>query len=275
PIDNHLPPCSYAWAYLILPLHVGEQVIGLWFLGQHDPDDVYARAEVNVLLALANQTAIALAHLVQSERLRIAYKADVDRMEAERTSLARELHDHVLGDLAALKVAVETSAVPSTFLDIYERVTTSLRQTITELRPTMLNYGLHAALISLADALDDHAPNDLVVALDIPETNVRYDVGLEQHLYRIVQQACENTLQHAHAHQLCLKGQLQPEHIDLTIEDDGVGFETSGQLDLAELISRRHFGLAGVYERATLIQAQLFIDSAPQRGTRVRIVWEA
>ncbi|CAG0977396.1 partial Sensor histidine kinase ComP, partial [Anaerolineae bacterium] len=234
---------SYAWVRLALPLRLGDQVIGLWLFGRRDPDDEYAPTEVTVLQALGDQTAIALAHVIQSEQLRVAYKADIDRMETERASLARELHDHVLGDVAELKANVELPSSASTFNEVYERVITHLRQTITGLRPIMLNYGLRAALSSLVDALADRTQNNLAIDLAVPETAVRYEANLEQHLYRIVQQASENALRHAQAHRLSISGQMDSDRIDLTIEDDGIGFETSGNLDLSELISRRHFGL--------------------------------
>jgi signal transduction histidine kinase len=196
-------------------------------------------------------------------------------MENERASLARELHDHVLGDLAVLKGNADMRSPSSDFLEIYNRVTASLRQTITGLRPAMLNYGLQAALSSLVDALADQANPHLSIELNVSETNVRYDSDLEQHLYRIVQQACENALQHAQTRRLTVHGLLEQDRIDLTVEDDGVGFETGERLDLAGLIARRHFGLAGMYERATLIQAKLMIDSTPGRGTRTRITWSS
>jgi len=264
-------PC--AWVRLALPLRLGNQIIGLWLLGRRDPDDEYARPEITVLQALADQTAIALAHIVQSDLLRVAYKADIDRMEVERTSLARELHDDVLGDLAELKGNAGTYSSSPDFLESYDRVTASVRQIVTGLRPAMLNYGLWAALNTLIDALADRAPQGPLVEFDVPETRVRYDADLEQHLYRIVQQACENALHHARASRLTIHGRLEQDHIDLTVQDDGTGFEAGERLDLAGLIAHQHFGLAGMYERATLIQAKLLIDSGFQRGTRIRITW--
>jgi signal transduction histidine kinase len=264
-------PC--AWVRLALPLRLGDRTIGLWLLGRRDPDDEYAAPEITVLQALADQTAIALAHIAQSELLRVAYKADIDRMETERASLARELHDHILGDMAELKRNVELHAPSPEFLAIYDRVTHNLRQTITGLRPMMLNYGLWAAFSSLVDALADRSQNSLIVELDVPETDARHDADLEQHLYRIVQQACDNALRHAQAHRLAIRGDLRQDRIDLTIEDDGVGFEAGDRLDLAGLIARKHFGLAGMYERSSLIRARLLIDSAVNQGTRIRITW--
>jgi signal transduction histidine kinase len=269
--DSDVP--SRAWVRLVLPLRVDERLIGLWLLGHRDPDDAYDRPEIGVLQALADQTAVALAHIVQSQLLRAAYKADVDRMETERASLARELHDSVLGDLAELKGIAETDSPAPAFLETYDRVVTNLRQIITGLRPVMLNYGLRAALSSLADALSDRAGANPVIELAVPESQARYNPDLEQHLYRIVQQACENALRHARAQRIKIHGHMELDSIDLTVDDDGVGFKADERLDLAGLIANRHFGLAGMHERATLIQANLSIQSVAGQGTGVRITW--
>ncbi len=58
------------------------------------------------------------------------------------------------------------------------------------------------------------------------------------------------------------------------MEDDGRGFFIHDQADLAWLLARRYFGLATMYERATLIGAQLDIQSNIDQGTRVTISWQ-
>jgi signal transduction histidine kinase len=60
----------------------------------------------------------------------------------------------------------------------------------------------------------------------------------------------------------------------LVIEDDGCGFFIHEQADLAWLLSRHYFGLVTMYERATLIGAQLDIQSTINHGTRVTITWQ-
>ena len=68
---------------------------------------------------------------------------------------------------------------------------------------------------------------------------------------------------------------LDPKFVDLVVEDDGVGFVAGKDLDLARLLVNKHFGLAGMHERATLIGAQMKIDSSPGKGTNVRVIWFA
>jgi signal transduction histidine kinase len=270
-LADELRPCP--WVRLVLPLRLGQQLIGLWLMGRRDPDDFYAQPEIAILQSLAHQTAIALTNILQAERLHALYQADIDRAETERTTLARRLHDQLLNQLAALKLSLDERIAPPEFLRRYEALIARLRQIISGLRPPMLNYGLCPALNALVDALGERTENGPTVVLDLPDTNARYDPQTEQHLYRIVQQAVENALRHAQARTVAIRGRLEPECIDLMVADDGVGFAVGERPDLAGLLNQRHFGLAGMFERAALVNAQMWIDSAPGQGTQVHILW--
>lgn len=266
---------SYPWVRLILPLSVESKVIGLWILGRRDPDDFYAQAEIATLQALAQQTAIALANIEYAERLHALYQTSIDQREAERASLGRELHDHILQQVFILKANAADRDDDPAFATSYEAVTQSLYQTIRGLRPPMLEYGLYRALAALVDDWK-HRPDAAqgpASVLAVPENVMRYAPHVELHLYRIVQQAGENALRHAHAHSLTIQGLLAASRVELTIEDDGLGFNAQKLLDLARPEARSHFGLIGMQERAALIGAQVQIDSAPGRGTRIRLCW--
>ena len=271
PEDEAAQPCP--WVRLALPLTLGDQPIGLWLFGRRDPDDVYAQSEIATLQSLAHQTAIALTNILQAERLHALYQADIDRAETERATLARGLHDQLLNQLATLKLSLGERIAPPEFLRRYEALIAGLRQIISELRPPMLNYGLCPALNALVDELAERPADGPTVVLDLPDSDTRYDLQLEQHLYRIVQQAVENALRHAQARAITIRGRLEPERIDLTVADDGVGFAAGDGVDLAGLLSQRHFGLAGMFERAALVSAQMRIDSVPGQGTQVHILW--
>ena len=64
------------------------------------------------------------------------------------------------------------------------------------------------------------------------------------------------------------------EQVELQVEDDGIGFDADTSLNLDSMIKEKHFGLAGLHERASLIGAQIRIDSNPGKGSQVRILWE-
>ena len=148
-----------------------------------------------------------------------------------------------------------------------------LRQIVTGLRPAMLTYGLGKALQALADDLSERTEIDTEICLELVDDGTRYETQIEQHLYRIVQQACENAVKHAQPQKIVVCGQLAPHQIELTIKDDGRGFDGETQLDVAKLVTLKHYGLAGMFERATIIGAELEIVSQPGQGTRVQLVW--
>ncbi|MCX6027482.1 MAG: hypothetical protein NTY23_14740 [Chloroflexi bacterium] len=82
-------------------------------------------------------------------------------------------------------------------------------------------------------------------------------------------------MQHAHARRISVRGRLEDSWLEVLVEDDGLGFGGQDAQDLSTLVSNRHFGLAGMYERAALVGAQVSIQSDPGRGTRVRLTWFA
>ncbi len=145
---------------------------------------------------------------------------------------------------------------------------------IAELRPTMLAYGLRPALDELAEQLSERIPENTQIQIDFPYTDIRYDPHIELHLFRIVQQACENALRHSHARNIRIHGDLDPEEIQLIVEDDGVGFPIADSLDLSKLLRDGHYGLVGMYERAAIIGAELNVRSEPGGGTLVEVNWQ-
>lgn len=266
-------PCD--WVRLVLPLEIEQKTIGVWLLGRRDPDDFYSQAEIATLQALAHQTAIALTNITYAKRLHALYQTSIDQREIERASLGHELHDHILHQLFLLQQSAASCLDLPPFAQAYATVTRSLRDLIRGLRPPMLEYGLYEALVALADDWTQRSSNQPgpLISLEVPESDVRYVLHVEQHLYRIVQQAGENALRHARAQTLRLYGCLEPDRVELTIEDDGQGFDAQKRLDLNQPESRSHFGLIGMRERAALINAQIQFDSEPGQGTRVHFQW--
>jgi signal transduction histidine kinase len=262
-----------AWVRLALAVQAPGQPAGLWLLGRRDPDDLYALTEIPVLQALADQLEVALLNIGQAERLHALYQADVNRTEWERSNLARELHDGPLNEFGLLAQKVEGGRLAPDFHATYAAALAELRRTVAGLRPIMLNYGLPAGLRSLVSDLREQWPNGPTLSLDAPMGPDRYPEPVETHAYRIVQQACLNALRHAGARTITVTGVFEPQHIDVTVEDDGRGFTVGA--DLTAWLAERHFGLAGMHERAALIGGELHITSTPGAGTRLHLVWPA
>ena len=269
-LNENLP---YSWVRLFLPLKVGPNVLGFWLFGRRDPDDVYTQTEIPVLQSLANQTAVALSNILQTERLRAMYQANVNRFEDERLYLALELHDSILNQLAVLQMNLDKPS--EKFQDAYDALTKRLREIVSDLRPPMLNYGLKPAIEGLADNLMERSKDTIQVDVNLQSDGSRYPEKTELHLFRIVQEACENALRHAQAKNIVISGLLSAQEIDLSLKDDGVGFIIGEDLQLETLIANKHFGLAGMIERAAIIGAQARIESQPENGTRIQIIWKS
>ncbi len=264
-----------AWVRVALPLRLDNNLLGLWLLGRRDPDDFYASQEMPMLSALASQIAVALHNILQADRLRQMYQSHVDMRETERSHLARELHDEVLNQLAVLSMNLDDREPSPRFRASYADIVKNLREMIHQLRPAMLTYGLRAALAEMVDEVAARPGEIPQITLAIPESPARYGEQVEQHAFRILQQSLENALQHAQAKRIWIRGRLEPNSLEIVVEDDGKGFSLQEAHDLGGLVRNRHFGLAGMHERAALVGALVSIHSAPGQGTRVRLTWSA
>jgi signal transduction histidine kinase len=265
-------PSLPAWVRLVIPVRVSDVVRGYWLLGQRDPDDHYSPEDIATLRALADQTALALVNIGQAEDLRALHFADIERAEVERTYLAVELHDDVLGQLAVLSLNLK-DASPVT-LAAYDQAVGRIRDIINGLRPAMLNYGLPAAFETLTDDLNDRLPGGPRLVDELEKSDIRFNNRVELHLFRIAQQACENAIRHAACRTIRITGRLDASSVELVVSDDGKGFPAGRQIDLPGLLADKHFGLAGMFERAALIGAELEIHSQPVGGCQVSVCWQ-
>lgn len=263
------------WVQLILPLRLDAEMMGGWLLGRRDPDDLYPQAELPILQLLANQTTIALSNILHSDRLLNLYANDIERNEQNRMQLALDLHDSVLNQLAILRLNTDAATLSPKFEDAYNQVSNHLREIVSDLRPPMLVYGLQMAIKSLEDTLMMRTQGSVKVTVDleIEYDGIRYPENVERHVYRIVQQACDNAIQHGHASSINIRGKMDPQVIWIMVEDNGVGFDARGNINLEALLENHHFGLAGMIERATFIGGSVDFDSHPGKGTQVIISW--
>lgn len=279
---DYLPPDAtiesqpYSWIRLILPLKLGEETIGFWLFGRRDPDDMYSQLEIPIIKSLSNQTAVALSNILQTERLRAMYETNIDRYEQEKLRLSRDLHDSILNELAALLMREDATVFSPEFQQAFEALTERLREIVSDLRPPTLNFGLKVALEDLADRLSERNQSTVrIVAAIQSDGDCRYPEKVENHLYRIVQEACENALKYARAKTIRIVARLENAKVDIKIEDDGIGFDAGSSLKLDEMLAHKHFGLAGMHERANLIGADMNVNSKSGQGTQIQVIWES
>jgi PAS domain S-box-containing protein len=199
--------------------------------------------------------------------------------EAERRSLARELHDAVGQELTALSLnlTIIDAALPdATPPKVHERIedsqeilegtTRHLRNIMTELRPPGLDeLGLLAALQEHAGQVGRRAEVRVTVAGVEPQP--RLGPSEEIALFRIVQEALNNVVKHAQASAASISLQQGNGIIALNVTDDGRGFDTARK----PVMGAYGMGTTTMRERAEAIGAQLSIDSAPGAGTRITV----
>lgn len=264
----------YSWIRLVLPLKLGDELIGFWLLGRRDPDDLYSQHEIPVISSLANLTSIALSNILQTERLRSMYESNIGRYEQERLRLSRDLHDSILNEMAALLMRSDSPVFSPEFQKAFEALTERLREIVGGLRPPTLNFGLKYALDELAENLSERTQNAVKIEAHIQaDGECSYPDLVEHHSYRIVQESCENALRYAHAKTIRIIAELSQNSLDIRVEDDGIGFQMETRRKLNEMLAHKHFGLVGMLERANLIGAEIEIDSRLGGGTRIRLRW--
>jgi signal transduction histidine kinase len=265
---------SLPWVKLILPLTFEEKTIGVWCMGWKDPNNVYDSEFTKMLETLAHQTTLTLLNIHQRNLLHTLYNLNVERQEAEKARLARDLHDVLMPSLGYLVELQGNGADLHEFEQAVQQINDMVREIMSGLRPSSLDMGLNVALEELADQPEAQIGGklDILTNLDVPKP-VNYDQNVELHLYRIIQQACRNAFEHANAKSIMISGSLTENQVNLTVSDDGSGFPLSELPDLGTLMANHHFGLANIFERAKLIGAEVAIESEPGSGTRLLIVW--
>ncbi len=207
--------------------------------------------------------------------------AITEGQEAERTRLARELHDGPVQDLIALghraemgqrlveRNEIDAASALLVELRAAQRETVGeLRRIMRALRPAYLeDLGFVPALEALVDQAA--ARTDAVVELEKEGAIQRLAPDVELAAYRIAQEAVTNAVRHARADRIIVRVRTHREGLVLSVTDDGAGFDLPPGPDV--LTRAGHFGLMGMRERAMLLGGSLSIDSAPGEGTRIEV----
>lgn len=194
--------------------------------------------------------------------------------EDERRRLARELHDGIGQNLTALKhrLAQLLDDLPDGEPSLRDRLATALtlcgesledtRQLSRLLRPPILDdLGLEPALRWLARSIDDAGALSVVVEIEpLPALHGE----LQTLLFRIAQEALNNTAKHASANSVLLRLVARDRELQLQVIDDGRG------CDPDQALRAGGSGLGGMRERLRLYGGRLELRSAPMQGLRLR-----
>jgi nitrate/nitrite-specific signal transduction histidine kinase len=275
-LDIHGSRCTvmrpeFLQGHLAVRLRRGDTVIGVICVGSREPR-TFTSAETELLTGLATQAAIAIENARLYEEVRSLATLE------ERERIAREMHDGLAQALGLLHLKLRGAEQHSASGDqaqiaealremttISERAYEEVRQSIFGLR-TMVSRGL-GLIPTLTEYLHEFsAQNGIRVEFEMADGRpIHLSPASEVQLIRIIQEALANIRKHAGASRARVRLHRQDPWVQVTIEDDGRGF------DPVTLVSphRLHFGLQTMRERAEGLGGKLEIDTAPGRGTRV------
>lgn len=197
--------------------------------------------------------------------------------EEERRRLSLELHDGIGQMLTGLKLHSEklkdlpflNEKQQKTFDDhkkLIEETIETTRMVSFNLMPSVLtDFGLCAAVKHLATYT--HKTSDLSVKFEENLKEFRLSRNLEVNLYRVIQEAINNTIKHAKATKIEIVLTKKGKHILISIVDDGKGFNTK-IIKNQDIIKN---GLANIQTRIRLIGGSVVILSEINKGTAINI----
>jgi len=263
------PPHPRMKSFLGVPVLSKGQVIAAFYLTDKVGAEEFSEDDQAAIDMLAAHAAIAIENARLFERSR-----ELSVVE-ERTRLARELHDSVSQTLFSMSLVADAAAAlverdPAKakaqlegLRDMARAATQEMRSLIFELRPADLDAeGLVATLRKHVDVLRS------VHAAEIDFTENGYqslEPAVEREIYRVAQEAIGNALKHAKAGRIRVELGLANGTANLTIADDGTGFDPD-----APQARATRLGITSMEERAEAIGGRLRIESGP-KGTRVRL----
>jgi PAS domain S-box-containing protein len=199
----------------------------------------------------------------------------ITAQERERSRLARELHDDVNQQLAAMSIALSSlkRKLPADALDARDEVARFQRRTLVlvegirrlsrELHPGLLQ---HAGLVAaLRNVCAEHGRPDMRVTFRAPDQIGPMPDEIALGMYRVAQEALHNISSHAKARHVVVELARNARELTLTVTDDGIGF------DVREARRAGGLGLISIDERVRLLKGSVVIQSRPKQGTELRV----
>jgi len=198
--------------------------------------------------------------------------------EVERTRIARDLHDDISQQLAALSITLsglkrrtaivsgspELEAEVTLLQQRSNRLTESVRNLSHDLHPDVLRHaGLAASLAAYCE--DVSQPPALSITCHAEGDFDAIDQAVATSLYRIAQEALHNVVKHAKARHAQVRLVRTGDGAELTVSDDGAGFDVQIRKTGTGL------GLVSITERARMTGGTVSIVTAVNQGTQVRV----
>jgi len=256
--------------FLCVPIRLNPEVYGSFILFYKD-EILLSTEEIETITSLSDQAALAI------ENARLYQQAEQLAVMEERERLARDMHDSVMQSIYSLTLFSaaggrqirqgNTKRVQEYLDQLVETAQQALKEMrllLYELRPVVLEQeGLIGALRRRLDAVEKRA--EVEATLDVPEPVVP-PFYAEEGLYRIAQEALNNSLKHSGADQVKVRIVREQDAIVMQISDNGKGFSLAD----AQKFSGG-MGLSNMHERMQKLQGEIQIESEPEIGTTVTV----
>ncbi|MEL6809973.1 MAG: tetratricopeptide repeat protein [Bacteroidota bacterium] len=184
----------------------------------------------------------------------------------ERIRIAQELHDSVGGSLSLAKNKLEhlldlgegAQRPLKEFLDSISSTGDQIREISHNMMPTeVVKFGLVPALETLLHNAENES---FTTGLYVHGFEERLPIDQELHLYRMTQEALQNTIKHAQAQTFTVHLNRHDSYVSLLLEDNGLGFDF-------QRTTEHGIGLKGIENRVALLHGKMKIHSAPGKGT--------
>jgi signal transduction histidine kinase len=202
-------------------------------------------------------------------------------IEAERSRIARDLHDGILQTLLSIEIQLDVlrrrvPAAPeqavSGLASLQQTVKNEgaeLRQTVTDLRPLRVQ---SADLVDLMRGFAERYRNESTIALDllIDSAQLRAPDRVCREIFQIYREALNNIKKHAKASHVVVKLSQDDSRLVLVVDDNGEGFSFAGRFTGDEL-DRLRLGPISIKERARTVGGVLTVESNPGHGARLTI----
>lgn len=270
-------------SHISVPLVSRSQLVGALNLWANEPgvftdthlDIAY---EVAYELTIGMQNARLLAEVSTGrEELQSLSRRLLEIQENERRHIARELHDEIGQALTAVQMNIEAlkqspqgrriGARLDESVELIDRVLQQVRDLSLDLRPSMLDdLGLVSALVWYAQRHSERPGLEVQLAFD--PIQARLPSNVETACFRITQEAMTNILRHSQATLVRIELRLQGQELELTIRDNGRGFDVRSARSRA--VGGGSMGLLSMEERAELLGGRLTIESKEGEGTLVK-----
>ncbi|MDY0040605.1 MAG: PAS domain S-box protein [Desulforhabdus sp.] len=219
------------------------------------------------------------------EQLRYLSSQILQAQEKERQRIARDLHDSIIQSLATIKINLRINVKHlvqnrseqarqsfESVISMIQETIEEVRRVYTDLRPSMLdNLGILTTMSWACREFEQtYRQVRVLTKMDVEENEISETLKIV--IYRIMQEALNNIAKHSKADRVDISLSKDDGRIQLTIEDNGCGF------DVARMLSghnnRHGLGLVSMKERTELSGGTFAIESAEQKGTTIRSSWQ-